>query len=279
MNGRIDNITLKGFKTIGDLTEFRPGPINLFIGPNGAGKSNFISFFRLLSWMMRGDLQQHVGSQGGASALLHKGAEVTRTVEAKLSLRTDRGENEYEFWLGHAAGDTFIFNNERYRFSAADFPGKADWTELDAGHREARIVERAEQGEPTARVIRGLIRNCIVYQFHNTSDNARIRQKWSADDNTLLKEDGANLAPFLLRLQEEYPLYYHRIVEHLRLVLPFFKDFEITRDRFGFAILRWSERHNDMVFSASQAADGMIRCMAMIALLGQPEDQCFVQLL
>ena len=51
MRTRLDAITLKGFKTIRELVDFRPGSLTVLIGPNGAGKSNFISFFRVLKSM------------------------------------------------------------------------------------------------------------------------------------------------------------------------------------------------------------------------------------
>jgi predicted ATPase len=275
MKVTLERITLRGFKTIREWEGFQPRPISILIGPNGVGKSNFVSFFRLLSWMLTppGNLQTHVASLGGANALLHKGAQTTKEIQVELVFRTESGENEYTFWLSHAAGDTFIFTNECFRYSSFKLPGKADWCELDAGHKEARIIEKAELGEKTAQVMLGLMRRWVVYQFHNTSDTARIRQKWREDDNRWLKEDAANLAPFLLRLREQEPKYYHRIVEHLRLMLPFFADFELSPDKFGYLLLRWRERDNDILFSAPQAADEMLRCMALTTLLAQPDEQ------
>ena len=80
MRTRLDAITLKGFKTIRELVDFRPGSLTVLIGPNGAGKSNFISFFRALKSMAVDpfSLQRHVGQQGGASKLLHDGPAITR---------------------------------------------------------------------------------------------------------------------------------------------------------------------------------------------------------
>ena len=74
----------------------------------------------------------------------------------------------------------------------------------------------------TARVILSLLQKIVVYQFHNTSDTARIREKWYMDDNRWLKEDAANIAPFLLRLKEDDNRCYQRIVDTIRLILPFF---------------------------------------------------------
>ena len=122
MRPRLTHITLRGFKTIRDLTDFEPGRLTLLIGPNGAGKSNFISFFRLLSWALvpPGQLQLYVAEQGGASALLHQGANVTQQIEAVLTLATKSGRNEYGFRIFHAAGDTLIFAEEWFRFRRPD---------------------------------------------------------------------------------------------------------------------------------------------------------------
>jgi predicted ATPase len=219
MRSRLQTLTLKGFKTIRELEDFDPGSLTVLIGPNGAGKSNFISFFRMLSWTLSspGNLQVHVAESGGASALLHDGPEVTREIEAHLTIVTDAGENQYTF-----------------------------------------------------RTILVLLHKMIVYQFHNTSLTARMRGKWDIEDSRWLKEDGANIAPFLYRLHNGDPKSYQRIVETIRLILPFFADFEFAPS-YGKLLLSWREKNCDRVFNASQAADGMLRAMAMVTLLLQPE--------
>ncbi len=271
MSIKLKTLTVRGFRSIKSLEDFEPAPVNVLIGANGAGKSNFVSFFRLLSWMTSGNLQEHVASLGGANAILHDGAGATQQIEATINLETERGENEYSFRLFHAAKDTLVFAEERFRFSGRGFETPASWTELGGGHREAKLVEGAERGDPTARTIRALLQNCVVHQFHNTSPTARIRQKWKTRDNRFLKEDGANLAPFLLRLRDERGDYYHRISEHIRAVLPFFAEFVLDPEH-NSVLLQWRERGTDMVFSADQMSDGMLRTVALIALLAQPEE-------
>lgn len=275
MAQRLKSITLRGFKTIRELQHFQPGAITVLIGPNGAGKSNFISFFRLLSWALvpPGQLQEHVAKLGGASAILHDGPERTRDVEAQLVLTTEAGENEYSFRLAYAAADTLIYTEEKFRFSRTDRLTRAQWRILDAGQREPQLIKSAEGGDTTATTattILTLLRKLIVHQFHDTSERSRVRQKWSVDENRWLKEDAGNLAPFLYRLQQQYPKYYARIVETIRLILPFFADFEL-KPEFGKVLLGWRERGSDRVFTASQAADGMLRALALVTLLQQPE--------
>lgn len=257
---------LQGFKTIRTLAGFELGNLTVLIGPNGAGKSNFISFFRLLSWALvpPGQLQFHVASQGGASVLLHQGAQVTQEIKAELTLTTDRGVNDYGFTLHHAAGDTLVFADEWFRFTPR---GKQGYRRsLGSGHREAALISRPGA---TPAAIQGMLRRIIVHQFHNTSPTSRIRNRWLATDNRWLKEDGANLAAFLFRLQREREHYYDRIVDTIRLILPFFATFDLYQETDSI-LLRWREIGSDRVFDASQASDGMLRAMALVALLQQP---------
>jgi len=273
MGQELESVSVSGFKTIRELRDFSPGPLTVLIGPNGAGKSNFISFFRLLSWAMAGSLQEHVAREGGASTLLHDGPERTRDIEVHLRMALGGERAEYYFRMAYAAGDALIFTEEKYR-SPVNAPLNADWTLLGAGHHEAALPEKVVRGEAPVTILSPFLRHAgsplaIPYHFHNTSSTARIRQKWSAADGRFLKEDAANLAPFLLRLLRHEHEYYRRILETVRLVLPFFADFEL-RAEYEAVLLRWREKGSDQVFHVGQAADGMLRILALIALLQQP---------
>jgi predicted ATPase len=269
MGTRLSRVTIRGYKTIKSLEDFELRPLNVLIGANGAGKSNFISFFRMLSWALNGDgggLQEYIATQGGASRLLHDGPNVTRDIMGSLVLNTDQGENDYEFRLAYAAGDTLIFTEERYRFSGWGHETPAAWKSVGAGHREAQLVVKPST---TVQTILSLLRGCQVFQFHNTSFTSRMRQKWTVGDSRWLKEDAGNLAPVLYRLSQREPDRYRAIVETLQLIVPFFRDF-VFDPEFDFLQLKWTEKKSDVVFDAAQASDGMLRAMALVALLGMP---------
>lgn len=271
LNAQITKLELNGFKTIRELKGLEFRPINILIGANGAGKSNFISFFKMLSYMVGSEngLQDFVVKYGGANSILHDGAQVTEKIEALLTIKSRTGENNYLMRLSHAAPDTLVFIEERYRFSNKKFDSKATWSYLESGRRNSALLGEKAQNK-TVKVILQLMRQCKVYQFHNTSETARMRQNWSVDHNRFLLEDAANIAPFLLRLREYESKSYHRIVETLRQIAPFFDDF-VLEPYYGKILLRWRERGSDMEFEAHQASDGTLRTIALITLLLQPE--------
>ena len=272
MRTRLDAITLKGFKTIRELVDFRPGSLTVLIGPNGAGKSNFISFFRVLKSMAVDpfSLQRHVGQQGGASKLLHDGPAITREIEVRLGLHSDAGKIDYEFRLAFAAGDALFFDDERYRMSRGDQPGTASWQTLGAGDQESQLLAYMTS-DPTAETIIGALLRISAYQFHDTSETSRMRTKADVNFGNLFLPDGANIAAVLYYLKREEGNCYRRIVDTLRLILPFFSDFVLEPDN-DFLLLAWRERDSDQIFHGSQAADGMLRAIALVTLLLLPDE-------
>lgn len=268
---KLKSFTIKGYRSIKAIEEFEPNPVNILIGPNGSGKSNFISFFKFLSWMLNSDgkLQEYVAYLGGANDILHDGADVTKSIDAHITLETKSGVNDYKFSLMFAKPDKLVFKEEKYRFADKSISGEPRWSSCGVGHEEARLPEVYNA---TATAILNLLRRLIVYQFHNTSDTAPMRLKWSASDGRWLKQNGENLGSFLYRLHDEEKQYYLRIIKYIRLVLPFFDDFDLY-DEFGQILLRWKEKGTNKVFNAGQASDGMLRTIALISLLAQnPKD-------
>ena len=282
MRSRLDSMTIKGFKTIRELDDFSPRDLTVLIGPNGVGKSNFISFFRMMVHMMGPGAQQlqlHVALNGGASKLLHDGPSNTTEIEAQFTMGTKDTEGnqndktQYAFNLAFAAGDTFVFADEKYRFlprNAKNLPG---WIEIGAGNVYSNLMGKAYTLEdPTTRVIQDTMQKIGIYQFHNTSETARIKTKWRINDNRFLKEDAGNIAPVLYRLKHQDPRYYQRIINTLQLMLPFFSDFELEPE-YDHLILRWREQNSDQIFDVSQASDGMLRTIALVTLLLLPTDE------
>ena len=268
---KLKSFSIKGYKTIYSIENFEPRPLNVLIGPNGAGKSNFISFFKFLSWMLNsgGKLQEYVAYLGGANDILFDGADITKSIDAEIQLKTGTGINEYKFSLMYAKPDRLVFKEEVYRYQADIIQEQSSWSSCGIGHEEANLPNITNK---TATSILNLLRKLIVYQFYNTSDTSNMRLKWTTEDGRWLKQNGDNLGSFLFRLQSKEPLYYNRIVKYLRLILPFFDDFELY-DEFGKILLRWKEKGTSKVFNAGQASDGMLRTIALISLLAQnPKD-------
>jgi predicted ATPase len=271
---RIKNFTIDGFKSIHHMAlELRQ--LNVLIGANGAGKSNLIGFFRLLNFLESGSLQVHIGVQGAANSVLHYGAKITPQLSSTINFETDSGYNRYHMRLIHAAGDTLIFADEEIQYSEKGKATEGPTIPLGAGHKESGMIAQSEgkagtTATATAKVIRTMMRDWQVFQFHDTSSTAQIKQSMYVGDSYFLKANAGNLAPFLCQMREKKKEYYQRIVETIRLCAPFFDDFVlIPRDKN--VILNWKEKNSDMLFGPHQLSDGTLRMMAIITLLLQPK--------
>jgi predicted ATPase len=267
-------VILNGFKSIKAM-DLELRRMNVLIGANGAGKSNLVSFFKMLNEMMAGRLQTYISTSGRAQSLLHFGPKVTPQMEARLEFEVKDGIDTYAMRLSYAAGDTLVFADEQLSIQPTGYPNPKV-VPLGSGHQETRIGEEADKGDRKAKVIRQLLNHCRVYHFHDTSPAARVRQYCYVGDNRWLMPDAGNLAAFLLRLREENGgSAYQRIVTTIRLLAPFFDDFDLepAGPSKKEVILNWRERGSDQVFGPHQFSDGTLRAICLVTLLMQPEDE------
>jgi len=282
--GQLKRIQIKGFRSIKEL-DLELRSLNVLIGANGSGKSNLISFFKMLNEMMAGRLQQYIATSGRSHSILYFGPKITRQLEARLEFEDDRhANNDYVFTLSYAAVDTLIFAEEALERSRKDWasPRKFDF---GSGHAESSIgssdLERqildSDEKVTGHKTLRRMIQDSIgrVYHFHDTTPTARVRQYSYVGDNKSLLFDAANLAAFLYRLKNERPIVYSRIVETIRLIAPFFVDFDLepTGPNKTDIMLNWRHVGSDLLFGPHQISDGTLRAMCLVSLLLQPEDE------
>ena len=274
----IESVHIKGFRSLADVEILAMPRAAVLIGANGSGKSNFVRFFEMLSWMLRSRrLAEFVEMHGGADDQLFGGNSVTPRLTAKIGMRTDSGLNEYRFALSYAHPDRFLFTEEELRFSRNDFPTEAWWQSLGSGHSEAMIVEAAQPdafpdvNSTTASVIVNLLRNCSVYQFHDTSNTSNFKKRWDAEDNTQLRSHGGNLAAVLYRLEHEDRRRYESVCRQIARILPGFDHFDI-RESYGKVALRWKAKGTDKTFGAHLTSDGSLRFFALVTLLNLPSE-------
>ena len=128
----IHRLTLKGFKSIKELSKFELSRLNVLIGANNAGKSNFVSYFRMLSEMMNMQLQNWTRKQGGADRIVSFGVKETQKIESFIEF----GMNGYQFELEPTIDGGFSFVRERLYFDGPYY-GES-WTSLGSVHTEVR---------------------------------------------------------------------------------------------------------------------------------------------
>ena len=170
-----------------------------------------------------------------------------------------------------------MFTEEEFRFSDDAFPTEAEWQTLGSGHVEAKIVEVAQSygdygvNPVTARTIVNLLRNCAVYQFHDTSSGSNLQTKWDVSENNQLRSHGGNLAAVLYRLEHEDIRRFDLICRQIGRILPGFDRFVIDED-YGRVLLRWKSKWGEKIFGPHITSDGSLRFFALVTLLNLPPE-------
>lgn len=260
----LDSLEIAGYLSIRDAS-LRLTPLNVLVGPNGSGKSNLVSAFAMLGSIVRGGLGVSVAERGGAASLFHYGPETTD----KIALSANFGRNGYHVELGYSPKDELFIASEHGSYLGTGYT--TPYTEaIPGGSSESAIAEYRHR--PVVYYCYEIISDWSLYHFHDTSRTAGLKRKQPVDDNAYLRSDASNLAPFLLRLKEQSPESYMRIVSAVQLVAPFFQDFVLVPDRRNEDViqLEWRHSQSDSYFGPSALSDGSIRFICLATLLLQP---------
>jgi predicted ATPase len=274
----LTHLSIAGFRSIRDVS-LQLRPLNILIGANGAGKSNLIDFFRLINYSLtRGFQDPYLVERGPASAILHFGAKLTPVVRAELRFQGAAGSNIYRFTLADSTGDRLSFTREEVQFQreGSTKPDPPIPT-IPRPSDESGLAEAWADNSATVRFIKGLLARVKVYQFHDTSLTAHVRDYSPVDRGRFLLSDGGNLGAFLLNLKHEATDAYAAIVRTLRLLLPWFNDFLLEPEgppQKQRVLMRWRMvGHGEYEFGPGQLSDGSLRLMALVSLLLQPVDR------
>ena len=269
MDNALEKLTIKGFKSIKSLENFKLKKLNVMIGGNGAGKSNFIDFFRMLHAMMNGNLNDYVHKSGGISDLLFNGRKVTE----QLKFETRFGVRGYRFSIVPGAKEDFSITKEARYYEH----GTTGWWELgDSGDGTSLLAREVKKKTPDSKYgkpVYDAVMSWQIYHFHDTSSNAKMRHAEIIQDNRRLRFDGANIAPYLLRLKKRHSDVYDEITETVRLVTPFFDDFILEAEEFGQkqkVNLSWHQKGSDYPMQSYHLSDGSIRFICLATALLQP---------
>jgi len=271
---RLHSIRIAGWKSIRDIhPNLELGSINVLIGANGSGKSNFVSFFTMLSELVKKRLQAYIGQWGFANSFLHLGLKVTQRIEAELEFEEGVGRYRYTFHLSWAAPDSLLFTEERVGFESPDSPNVKSSLIDSPPYRESELRrDPVLPADQTAQVIHEILVHCRVFHF-DTSATANIRSSGYIEAGHSLYSDGGNLAAMLYKYQRTKRPVYDRIVAAVRKIMPTFDDFVLVpRDNPRYIILDWRQQGSEYLFGPHQLSDGTLRAMVLITLFLQPED-------
>ena len=251
----IKRLSAEGLWSINHLT-FEPNQTNVIIGANGAGKSNLLDAIALTGAAARGELQQHLGS---AHETLHQSEQTARA--ARITLKTGQGTYTLELTPDEKgrlipATETVQIHGEKLQ----------DIAYLQNGG-EAGASNRAKMLSATGSMLRNM-QNWEVHRPQQGRANP-ARLPHDAQDNHHLRGDGANLAPYLLRLIREDAHAHGRIVRTVQLAAPYVADLSADPDPRdpGKVQLGWTETGTGKHRDAARLSDATLWLVRITTLL------------
>ncbi len=284
MANAINRITIKGYKSIREM-DIELGPLNVLIGANGAGKSNFVSFFRFIQEMAENKLQLAVAKHGGADAILHFGAKITRQLDADFYFQNNAyrvrfvpvAENKLFIGAERASSTTHYGPNapppEAVRHNFGDPISSPEPRRQESWLLQKGMVyhQLGWSAMPAKRAFE-FVSGWVVYHFNDTSEFSGMRQQKAINDNEFLRQDAENLAAFLYMLQKTNQAAYDQIRNIVRLAAPFFDDFKLRPVTANPELiqLEWTQIGSDYPFRPSQLSDGTLRFICLVTALLQP---------
>lgn len=269
---KLDKLTVKGFKSIKSLENFELNNLNVLIGANGAGKSNFIGIFRLINNICHRNLQRHIKTKGGVDSFFHFGRKNTEELFLKFNFGNDFDFGAikidgYSCLLKPTVDNSCLIDEEIVYIFSLD---TKQVHSLIMGYSTDESKIKNHNPENMSKYVQRAIESWKIYHFHDTSDTAKVKGQSAINDNLVLKADGENLSAYLYMLNDKYPNEYQRIVDTIRLVLPFFDEF-VIRKNVELVELEWFQKGQpDTPLQAHLLSDGSLRFICLMVLLLQP---------
>jgi predicted ATPase len=224
----INHIHIDGYKSIKEAN-FALDPINILIGSNGVGKSNFISFFKMVNNIYEERLENY-SLRRGAETLLHFGSKNTHEIKGRLEFDNT---NAYGFTLQPTDSNSLILADETGSFNSekgSQFSAPGAWYTKNISRNSKESKLRTSKSS-ISNYINSYLVNFKIYHFHDTSDSSPLRTPADINDNSILREDCANLASYLYYLQELHEKHFRRIEFLIKSVAPYFERFQLQPDR------------------------------------------------
>jgi predicted ATPase len=176
--------------------------------------------------------------------------------------------------LEPTAGNALVFASETVEGAGKGYA-------IGAGSQETVVFSPQESPnvgvdyEACRVALSGFLSGFRVFHFHDTSNAAGMKRMAAVHDDAALRQDGSNLAAFLLKLKSRHSDEYEQIRKAIQLVIPFFDDFHLQPRALTSGEqqvnLIWKQRDSDYPFWPSQLSDGSIWFICLATALLQPD--------
>lgn len=272
----LQRITIRGFKSFRDVSDFPLRDINVLVGANGSGKSNFVEALDLPSISRSEMLDEYCRNHGGVESFFHN-----------TTAPTDRFELEFHFT--HSRHELYISSRSGVVDVTKDILTLYGNDDSDLNHKIVDL-KAFKPNKPSMTADRKIlfINTSIahalfhtppfIYDFKDLGDSFPPRKPQYRHHARKLLRRADNLSEFLASLQHERNETYERLKDAIQSVAPFIEDFILPeyRDRapsddLDKTRLRWRHAGSSTIYEPWQLSDGTLRFICLATALLQPD--------
>jgi predicted ATPase len=264
----IKQVIISNYKSIKHL-ELPLHKLNVLIGSNGVGKSNLISFFELAKAIIEQRFGSYTLDKGGIDNLLYRSRKESNQIQGLLNFDNT---NAFFFELRPAQSNKGYIEQSGDYYNNLNIEG-TEYNKWNKTKWDSAVEESCILYNPLWRAghIRRHFKSFTVYHFHDTSSRSPMRGECDINDNEFLRDNGANLAAYLYRLQQTDEKSFKLIEGVVRSIAPYFKQFKLRPNptNLNKISLEWEEINTDMYLNGYSFSDGTLRFIALATLLLQ----------
>lgn len=293
--GEIRRIRVAGFRSLGDV-DVPLGRLTVLVGPNGSGKTNTLNVLRLLAATIRFDLVSAVEDFGGFAKILRDDGE-TREVRIEVeAIVTEHANNRAldRYSLEISERRRALRRKEEFTFKRVSGPGRritvSGSTVNIASQRRGAKGTQLELADEQTTGLSMLPKLSPGQGGEGIDDFARFVSSLRVLEPDVgearnpsrlygspLASDASNLADALLRLSEEHPGSFGRLVRDLRACLPGVDT--VTFGSIGGAsrsvVAQVKERGLQNPVDLADVSFGTVRLLALLTALHEPDPPPF----
>ena len=298
----LKRLSVRNFKSLSQVEVELPRLAVLF-GPNAAGKSNLVEAIRLLSWIgtqrtlddaIRGSIRGYpleaLSMPAGGIPDLLKKETASFHLEADLSIPAENGTGSgYRYSIEVAINTrSGVLTNRNEFLSALSVAGEPKGRPVIEPDGNRVLVRRQTGGgrprteqldqyallsdrrfvTPAYRTIervRAELLDWRAYYFNPAAMRTAASPLGVVDIGT----SGEHLAPFLYRLNNEYPKHFEAVTRSLRSIIPSIEQVQVLLDEHR-GTLDLFVFQDGVYYSSRVVSEGTLRVLSLCALAVNP---------
>jgi predicted ATPase len=298
---KIEQIKVKNYKTLQDVTIDNIPNMAVFLGQNGAGKTTLFDVFGFLHDALQTNVKTALAKRGQFKEVISRGK--TGSIEIMIKFRPSKDEPliTYELSISLNTKGIPTVSREVVRFRRGVEHG-APWKILEFSNGEGvaadgelnsyedvRLAERSKQKLESSDILaikglgqfkefgpvsklRRLIEDWYVSDFH--VEDARSARDAGYSEN--LSTSGDNLALVTKYMYDNHRDRFDEILQKMEQRIPGVTKVEATETADGRIVLRFQDGSFKDPFVSRFVSDGTIKMFTYLILLGAPEQHALL---